>query len=161
MNEPTFSIHPIGVIHSPHSRSEGTPVQPPMARGVRGWLDVRPEYAQALEDLDRFDRIWLLYWFDRAKPYQARVTPYLDNRERGLFATRAPCRPNPIGLSHVRLERIEGLVVHVSGIDAPTRPSSPDWRKISSRSRCPKRCVACSHSTRTPYPESTWPRSST
>ena len=96
-------LTPIGIIHSPHQRAEGTPVQAALATGVQGTVEVFPEYAAGLRDLDGFERVWLVYWFDRAKPAELVVTPYLDTTPRGLFATRAPCRPNPIGLSSVRL----------------------------------------------------------
>ena len=112
-----MNLTPIGVIHSPHQRAEGTPIQAALAAGVQGTVEVFPEYAAGLRDLDGFERIWLVYWFDRAKPAELVVTPYLDTTPRGLFATRAPCRPNPIGLSAVRLLGIVGNVLHVEGLD--------------------------------------------
>ena len=94
---------PIGAIHSPQLKAAGTPIQAALATGVQGTVEVFPEYAAGLRDLDGFERVWLVYWFDRAKPAELVVTPYRDTTPRGLFATRAPCRPNPIGLSCVRL----------------------------------------------------------
>ena len=76
-----------------------------------------PEYVEGLCDLDGFERIWLVYWFDQARAAQMAVTPYLDRTPRGLFATRAPCRPNPIGLSAVRLLGIVGSILEVDGLD--------------------------------------------
>jgi tRNA-Thr(GGU) m(6)t(6)A37 methyltransferase TsaA len=93
------------------------PVQSALATGVQGTVEVFPEYAAGLGDLEGFGRIWLVYWFDRAKPAQLVVTPYLDTTPRGLFATRAPCRPNPIGLSPVRLLGIVGNILQVDGLD--------------------------------------------
>jgi tRNA-Thr(GGU) m(6)t(6)A37 methyltransferase TsaA len=110
-------LTPIGIVHSPHQRAEGTPIQAALAAGVRGTVEVFPEYAGGLRDLDGFERIWLVYWFDRAKPAELMVTPYLDTMPRGLFATRAPCRPNPIGLSSVRLLGISGNALQVEGLD--------------------------------------------
>jgi tRNA-Thr(GGU) m(6)t(6)A37 methyltransferase TsaA len=110
-------LTPIGIIHSPHQRAEGTPVQAALATGVQGTVEVFPEYAAGLRDLDGFERVWLVYWFDRARPAELVVTPYLDTTPRGLFATRAPCRPNPIGLSPVRLLGIVGSVLQVEGLD--------------------------------------------
>jgi tRNA (adenine37-N6)-methyltransferase len=107
----------IGVVRSPHKRAEGTPVQAAMAAGVKGTVEVYPEYAAGLRDLDGFERIWLVYWFDRAREAELVVTPYLDTTPRGLFATRAPCRPNPIGLSAVRLLEVSGHVLQVEGLD--------------------------------------------
>jgi tRNA-Thr(GGU) m(6)t(6)A37 methyltransferase TsaA len=112
-----MNLTPIGIIRSPHQRAKGTPVQSALAVGVEGKVEVFPEYAAGLRDLDGFDRIWLVYWFDRAKPAELVVTPYLDTTPRGLFATRAPCRPNPIGLSSVRLRGISGNVLRVDGLD--------------------------------------------
>jgi tRNA-Thr(GGU) m(6)t(6)A37 methyltransferase TsaA len=111
------NLRPIGVIHTPYQQAAGTPVQGAMAAGVAGTVEVSPDYAAGLRDLAGFERIWLVYWFDRANPAEMVVTPYLDTEARGLFATRAPCRPNPIGLSAVRLVRIEENVVHVDGVD--------------------------------------------
>ncbi len=107
----------IGLVHTPHKQAAGTPVQAALAEGVAGTVEVFPEFAAGLRDLDGFERVWLVYWFDRASPAKLVVKPYLDTRERGLFATRAPSRPNPIGVSAVRLVRIEGNVLHVEGVD--------------------------------------------
>ena len=112
-----MNLIPIGIIHSPHQRAEGTPIQAALAAGVKGTVEVFPEYAAGLRDLDGFERIWLVYWFDRAKPAELVVTPYLDTTPRGLFATRAPCRPNPIGLLAVRLVGIVGNILQVDGVD--------------------------------------------
>jgi tRNA-Thr(GGU) m(6)t(6)A37 methyltransferase TsaA len=112
-----MTLTPIGIIHSPHKQATGTPIQAALATGVRGTVEVLPEYAAGLRDLEGFERIWLVYWFDRAKAAELVVTPYLDTTPRGLFATRAPCRPNPIGLSAVRLEGIVGNILQVEGLD--------------------------------------------
>ena len=112
-----MNLNHIGIIHSPHKQATGTPVQSSLASGVEGTVEVFPEYAAGLRDLDGFERIWLVYWFDRAKPSELVVTPYLDTTPHGLFATRAPCRPNPIGLSPVRLLGITGRTLHVDGVD--------------------------------------------
>jgi tRNA (adenine37-N6)-methyltransferase len=110
-------VRPIGVIRTPFPEPAGTPIQPPMSEGAEGRVIVFDEYREALSDLEGFDRIWLVYWFHCAAPARMRVTPFLDSRERGLFATRAPCRPNPIGISCVRLLAIEGNVLRVSEVD--------------------------------------------
>jgi tRNA-Thr(GGU) m(6)t(6)A37 methyltransferase TsaA len=109
--------HVIGTVRTGFSRAVGTPIQPAFARGARGRVIVDKRYARALDDVEGFERVWLIYWMDRAGPYEPRVVPYRDTRERGLFATRAPCRPNPIGLSAVRLLRREGSVLHVADVD--------------------------------------------
>src|SRR3989304_4149216 len=98
-NDMSIKISPIGVIHSSLTEPDGAPIQPVFAKGNEGVVEVFDPYRQALKDLEGFERIWLLYWFHKAKKSKLLVTPYMDTTERGLFATRAPCRPNPIGLS--------------------------------------------------------------
>ena len=83
----------IGTVHSPFLRAAGTPIQSAMARGVEGSVEVFPEFVPGLQDLEGFERIWLLYWFDRATSAQLAVKPFLDQQEHGVFATRSPCRP--------------------------------------------------------------------
>jgi tRNA-Thr(GGU) m(6)t(6)A37 methyltransferase TsaA len=112
-----LTLQSIGLIHSPFHKTAGMPIQPAMAKGEEGSLEVFEEFVAGLKDLDGFDRIWLLYWLHRASPAQLSVTPYLDAQARGLFATRAPCRPNPIGLSNVRLLAVEGAVLRVADLD--------------------------------------------
>jgi tRNA-Thr(GGU) m(6)t(6)A37 methyltransferase TsaA len=110
-------FRPIGVIHTPHREQAGAPIQPVCAAGARGTVTVFDAYAEALVDLAGFERIWLLYHFDRATAWKSRVVPYRDVVERGLFATRAPSRPNPIGLSAVRLLAVEGNTLHIQDVD--------------------------------------------
>ncbi|MHC4983323.1 MAG: tRNA (N6-threonylcarbamoyladenosine(37)-N6)-methyltransferase TrmO [Planctomycetota bacterium] len=112
-----MSLRQIGVIHSPFAEPSQAPIQAAMAAGSRGTVEVSEEYAPGLKDLEGFERIWLLYWFDRAGGARLKVKPYLDVAERGLFACRAPCRPNPIGISPVRLVRIERNILHVEELD--------------------------------------------
>jgi tRNA-Thr(GGU) m(6)t(6)A37 methyltransferase TsaA len=111
------TIHPIGMIHTPHTRAEETPIQPVFAEGVQGRAEILPEYAAGLQDLEGFSHIWLLYWFHQAGPPRLIVQPFLQDAEHGVFATRAPTRPNPIGLSLVRLVRREGCVLHLEDVD--------------------------------------------
>lgn len=114
---PLFTFRAIGVVRSPYLDQEGTPIQPAVSEGAEGTIELDPVYAPALADLDGFERIWVLWVADRARPYQASVVPYLDTHPRGLFATRATCRPNPIGLSHLRLLGVEGSVLRVADLD--------------------------------------------
>ena len=93
------------------------PIQPTGAREVRGTVEILPEFIEGLKDLDGFSHIILLYHFHRVKGVSLSVTPFLDSQTRGLFATRAPRRPNPIGLSIVKLSRIEGNVLHIENVD--------------------------------------------
>jgi tRNA (adenine37-N6)-methyltransferase len=112
-------VKPIGVIHTPFREATGTPIQPRAGEGVEGCVEIFEEFLSGLKDLKGFDRIWLLYWFDRAASRKARlvVTPYLDKTPRGVFATRAPARPNPIGMSPVRLLRIRGKRLTIREVD--------------------------------------------
>ena len=108
-----ITYHPIGVIHSPFKEQQGTPIQPVYAGPVQGRIVLAEPYRAALADLAGFERVWLLYDFDRAGPFAAKVKPYRDIQERGLFATRAPTRPNRIGISAVKLvsDESDGIVV--------------------------------------------------
>lgn len=136
-----ITYRPIGRIHSPFKVPEGTPIQPPGAVDVEGQVEVFPKYAEGLADLAGFSHIYLLYHCHLAQPYKLSVTPFLDDRKRGLFATRAPARPNPIGLSVVRLTGIENNILKVKEIDVvdgtpllDIKPYVPDFdvRKVDS-----------------------------
>jgi tRNA-Thr(GGU) m(6)t(6)A37 methyltransferase TsaA len=120
MDAPTLriTVRPIGVIHSPFLEAAGTPIQASMAPDVEGWVELSEEYAPGLRDLEGFERIWLVYWFHRAATSDTLVvTPYLDTAAHGVFATRAPVRPNPIGLSCVHLARVERNILRIRGVD--------------------------------------------
>ena len=112
-----FDLHAIGVIRTPFTAAAGTPIQPAYGQGEKGEVIIEENYAAALDDIDGFDRLWLIYWMDRAGACKQRVVPYRDDREHGLFATRSPCRPNPIGISVVRLVRRQGRVLYVVDVD--------------------------------------------
>jgi len=107
----------IGTIHSPFKDIEGMPIQPSGAGGVRGRVEVLPELREGLKDLAGFSHIILLYHFHRVQGFELVVVPFMDTEPRGVFATRAPKRPNAIGLSVVKLVGIEGNVVEVEGVD--------------------------------------------
>jgi tRNA (adenine37-N6)-methyltransferase len=108
---------PIGVVRSPIEEIEGAPIQPRAGKGIRATIELDREYEQGLRDLDGFSHIVLLYHFHLSKAFSLEVTPFLDDKPRGVFATRAPRRPNPIGLSVVRLVGIEGRVLHIEDVD--------------------------------------------
>ncbi|MCD6520936.1 MAG: tRNA (N6-threonylcarbamoyladenosine(37)-N6)-methyltransferase TrmO [Anaerolineae bacterium] len=112
-----ITYRPIGIIHSPFKEPKGTPIQPRAAHGVRGTVEVFPEYAAGLEDLEDFSHVILLYHFHLVKGAKLKVKPFMDQQEHGVFATRASSRPNPIGLSILRLERVEGNILYVCNID--------------------------------------------
>ena len=113
----SISLKPIGVVLSPFTEAAGTPIQPSMAGNVRGTVEVFEPFVPGLKDLDGFERIWLIVWYHRAAPARLEVTPYLDTVPRGLFATRAPARPNPIGISSVKLLGVEGNILQVAELD--------------------------------------------
>jgi tRNA-Thr(GGU) m(6)t(6)A37 methyltransferase TsaA len=107
----------IGVIHSPHKDPAGTPIQTTAALGIQGTVDVLPHNKKGLQDLRGFSYIILLYDFDRVRETKLVVKPFLDNEMRGVFSTRAPVRPNPIGLSIVRLVGIEETTLNIEDVD--------------------------------------------
>lgn len=113
----TVTMQPIGVIHTPFDTLEGMPIQPAGAAEVKGRVVLEKTYAEGLNDVDGFSHLILIYLFHQSRGYNLTVTPFLDDQPRGLFATRAPRRPNPIGLSVVALESRQGNVLHVRGID--------------------------------------------
>jgi tRNA-Thr(GGU) m(6)t(6)A37 methyltransferase TsaA len=107
----------IGVIHSPFKNIEGMPIQPPGATNVQGTVEVWPELAEGLRDLEGFSHIILLYHFHQVQETKLVVTPFMDSEPHGVFATRAPKRPNPLGLSVVRLLRIEQNTLYIENVD--------------------------------------------
>ncbi|MBN2325318.1 MAG: tRNA (N6-threonylcarbamoyladenosine(37)-N6)-methyltransferase TrmO [Spirochaetes bacterium] len=113
----TFSFKQIGTIHSPYHDTHGMPIQPPGAKGTKGTVELLPEYEEALSDLEGFSHLILLYVFHRTDRYIPLVTPFMDSKPRGLFSTRAPKRPNPIGISIVKLVKIDKTTLHVENID--------------------------------------------
>ena len=135
----TIKFREIGVIRSPFKEPGGMPVQPKAGRWAKGMVEVFPQFAEGLADLDGFSHIVLVFNLHRSKPkppeganpfifkfrlllglekpYKLKVIPFMDTVERGVFATRAPRRPNAIGISTVRLERVEGNKVFFQDCD--------------------------------------------
>jgi tRNA-Thr(GGU) m(6)t(6)A37 methyltransferase TsaA len=112
-----IDFQPIGIIHSPFHDLREMPIQPSGETGASGMIEIYSEYAAGLQDLDGFSHIILLYYFHGAGPIRMTVTPFLDSHPHGVFATRAPVRPNPIGLSVVPLLKIEGNTLYVDHLD--------------------------------------------
>jgi tRNA-Thr(GGU) m(6)t(6)A37 methyltransferase TsaA len=112
-----ITYKPIGIIHSPYKDPGDAPIQPLYAHDVEGSVDIVPEYREGLRDIEGFSHIMLLYHFHLTKNFSLMVKPYLDDRLRGVFATRAPIRPNPIGLSIVRLMNVEGEKLLIRDVD--------------------------------------------
>jgi len=120
-----LELEPIGVIHSEHHVAKQTPIQPVCAEGSPGRVEVFPQYAEGLDDIEGFSHVHLIYWLHRAAeiagsiagPSPLKVVPFLDDVPRGVFATRAPVRPNPLGLSIVRLVARHGADLFVEDLD--------------------------------------------
>jgi tRNA-Thr(GGU) m(6)t(6)A37 methyltransferase TsaA len=107
----------IGTIHSPFKDLEGMPIQPIGARDIKGEIHLDNQYKEGLKDLEGFSHIILIYHLHLSKGHDLEVKPFLDTEKRGIFATRSPKRPNHIGLSVVRLEKIEGTKIYISDVD--------------------------------------------
>ncbi|MCD6194806.1 tRNA (N6-threonylcarbamoyladenosine(37)-N6)-methyltransferase TrmO [bacterium] len=108
---------PIGIIHSSFKKPKGTPIQSSATEGVDGTIEVFPEYAEGLEDLEDFSHIILIYHFHLSKEPFLKVKPFMDNQIHGVFSTRAPSRPNPIGISIVRFVKIKGNILYIQDTD--------------------------------------------
>ena len=111
-----FIMKPIGILHSPFIEKDQTPIQPTRS-SVSGWVEVFPEFTEGLEGLEGFSHIILLYVFHQSDKFSLRVIPFLDDQVHGLFATRFPYRPNPIGLSIVRLLARRENILEIEGAD--------------------------------------------
>ena len=108
---------PIGIVRSPFTAIAGMPLQTVAAPDVEGQVEIFPTYAAGLRDLGGFSHVHLLTHLHRAKPGDLEVVPFLDDEPHGVFATRAPGRPNRLGLSVVRLLEVDGTTLRVSGLD--------------------------------------------
>jgi tRNA-Thr(GGU) m(6)t(6)A37 methyltransferase TsaA len=113
----TIYFYPIGIVHSPFKASEGTPIQPKAGKGYKAKIEVFQEYKEGLKDLDGFSHIIVIYQFHLSKDYKLLVKPYLEENYHGVFATRAPKRPNQIGLSVVRLLSVDDHIIHIENVD--------------------------------------------
>ncbi len=108
---------PIGIIHSPFKKPQGIPIQTTAAKGIKGTVEIFPEYAEGLKDVEGFSHIILICHFHLSKKTSLKVKPFMDNQLRGVFSTRAPSRPNPIGLSIVRLVGVEERTLLIQDVD--------------------------------------------
>jgi tRNA-Thr(GGU) m(6)t(6)A37 methyltransferase TsaA len=114
---PSITYTAIGFIHTPFTEIRGMPLQAVAAQEIQGVIELAPAYAGGLGDLDGFSHLILLYHLHRVQGHALRVTPYLDDHSHGIFATRSPKRPNPIGFAVVRLLRIEQARLIIAGVD--------------------------------------------
>jgi tRNA-Thr(GGU) m(6)t(6)A37 methyltransferase TsaA len=112
-----IKFKPIGIIHSPFKEPKGTPIQPASAKGIKGTIEIFPEYAEGLKDIEGFSHIILIYHFHLSKPSSLIARPFMDNKPHGIFAIRGPSRPNPIGVSVVRLIKIKENFLYIQDLD--------------------------------------------
>jgi tRNA (adenine37-N6)-methyltransferase len=115
MNE--INYKPIGIIRTPHQKTKGIPIQPAAAKGITGTVEVYKDYVPGLKDLNGFSHIILIYHFHLSTGYQLEVKPFLDDNLHGVFSTRAPRRPNSIGLSVVKLTKVENNILYIENVD--------------------------------------------
>ena len=113
----SIKYKPIGFIHTPFKEPKGVPIQPVAGEDIEGKVEILPDYIEGLKDLEGFSHIILIYHLHLSKKPSLLVKPYMDEKLRGVFATRAPSRPNPIGLSIVRLVKIRGNMVYIKDVD--------------------------------------------
>jgi tRNA-Thr(GGU) m(6)t(6)A37 methyltransferase TsaA len=113
----TIKYQPIGIIHSPFKDVKNVPIQPSGAIGVKGTVEINPDYVAGLKDIKGFSHIILIYHFHLSGTYSLVVKPFLEEKHHGVFATRAPSRPNSIGLSVVKLVDVEKNILHIKNVD--------------------------------------------
>lgn len=117
MAENTISFNPIGIIHTPFKETAGMPIQPPGALGINGTVEVFPEFSEGLQDIEEFSHIILIYHFNKSKDFKLKIAPFLEDEVHGVFVVRAPKRPNPIGISVVKLLRREDNIIYIDNPD--------------------------------------------
>lgn len=116
-NNDMINFQPIGLIHSPHKELAKIPIQPVFCEGIEGKVILNPQNIKGLKDLDGFSHIYLFFYFNKSQKCCLQVKPYLADEKHGIFATRAPHRPNKLGMSLVKLLRIEKNILYVSDLD--------------------------------------------
>jgi tRNA-Thr(GGU) m(6)t(6)A37 methyltransferase TsaA len=112
-----LEISAIGVVRSEFKTLENMPIQPTGNAAAAGYLEIEAAYEEGLRDLDGFSHIYILYYFHEVKQSKLLVKPFMDDAVHGVFATRAPVRPNPIGMSVVAIDRIEGNRIYIHNLD--------------------------------------------
>lgn len=113
----TIKFETIGTIYSPFTDLTNMPIQPIGAKNVKGRIELAKNYLRGLKDIEEFSHLTLVYYLHEVNSYSLEVTPFLDNKKHGIFATRSPKRPNPIGISVVKLDYVEENIMHISNID--------------------------------------------
>ncbi|WP_338357974.1 tRNA (N6-threonylcarbamoyladenosine(37)-N6)-methyltransferase TrmO [Yeosuana marina] len=137
MESKQIIINTIGIIHTPFNSIKGMPIQPFAAEGVKGHIELFPEYTQGLTDLEGFSHITLVYHLHKINGYDLMVKPFMDNKEHGIFATKSPKRPNAIGISTVKILEIKHNVIHIEMVDmlngTPLIDIKPFFSKFDNR----------------------------
>ena len=117
MKDNKFIFKAIGTIHSPHKEISKIPIQPVFCNDIEGTITLNSKFADGLNSLQGFSHIYLFYYFNHSQKTCLRLKPYLSDHEHGIFATRAPHRPNKLGMSLVRLDKIENNILYVRDLD--------------------------------------------
>ncbi len=112
-----IKIRPIGIIHTPYKEPKGIPIQGRFEKGAIGQIEIFSEYQEGLKDIEGFSHLILIYYFDRAKEEKLTGKPFLEDEPHGIFAIRGPMRPNHLGFSIVKLEKIENNIITFSEVD--------------------------------------------
>jgi tRNA-Thr(GGU) m(6)t(6)A37 methyltransferase TsaA len=112
-----IKIKPIGIIHSPYKDVKDVPIQGTFRKDVKGRIKLFRKYRAGLKDIEGFSHLILIYYFHRAREEKLIAKPYLDDETHGIFAIRSPMRPNHIGISIVKLEKVEKNIVVFSEVD--------------------------------------------
>ncbi len=133
-----LTMHPIGVVHSPYKEAKGTPIQGALGnQNAEAWIEVNEKYAKGLTDLDKFSHAILLYYFHLTDKEEVVGKPYLEEQEHGIFAMRSPHRPNHIGLSIVKIKKIERNRLYFTEVDildgTPVLDIKPYVKQFDSR----------------------------
>ena len=130
---------PIGIIHSPFNDLDEMPIQPASDSSRPGTVEIYPEFEEGLKDLEGFSHIYLIYHLHKVNKSRLVVIPFLDTEPHGIFATRGPSRPNPIGLSLVKIVSLEGNLIHVDRVDVldgtpllDIKPYVPEFENVDS-----------------------------
>ncbi len=134
-----IKLKPIGVIRTPYKEPKGMPIQGKFKKGVRGTIHLHPKYRNGLKDIENFSHLILIYYFNRSKEERLVGKPFLEDKEHGIFAIRSPHRPNHLGLSIVKLEKVKGNTIAFSEVDildgTPLLDIKPYVAQFDSRAR--------------------------
>ncbi len=108
---------PVGIIHTPFKTVENMPIQPSAAKDIGGTIEIFPEYTEGLADLEGFSHIYIIFHLHKVNSFRLKVIPFLDTVEHGVFATRSPARPNPLGLSVAEIVSVKNNIIEIRGVD--------------------------------------------